>query len=288
MPDSMTMSDRETNEFELMRDDAPAPAPAPEPKPDPAPAADPKPVADAPKPEAKPQRLVPLDALHEARGENKSLKARLAELEAKVAQPKPSADDDIDETQDPIGAIARLKAKIREGEERTAEQARVEGQMNEVATRVGERIKSYAAEHPEYPEQMSFLRQSRFDELTELGWERAAAIRQIQTEEMILGVQALQNDWDPGAKIAQLAKLRGWKVKDPEPGADPKPNGEVKADPAATAKLDRLERGQKAAMSSSSGGGSGPEADTTLEAGLKLEGAAFDSWWKKNAQRLMD
>ena len=288
------MTEADTKEFELMRDDAPAPAPDPAPQPDPKPDPDPKPAAaDAPKPapEAKtekPTRLVPIDALHEEREKRKAHERRIAELERAVSQPpKPATDEDIDEYQDPIAAIAKLKAEIRAGKEREEEAKRTEQQLSEVAQRVGTRIQAYKAEHPEYDEQIQFLRRSRFDELTELGFDQAAAIRQMQGEEIQIGIAALQNDWDPGAKIAKMAILRGWQ---PKAAPSPQVNGAASpaANPDAEARLARLEKGQKAAVSSSSGGGSGPEADTTLEEGLRLKGAAFDAWWTKNAERLMN
>jgi len=281
MPDDLAMTEAEAKEFELMRDEAPVAEPAPQAPPAEAPkaeAAKEQPPKEPEAPKEKPTRLVPIDALHEEREKRKAFERRVAELEKAVSQPKPAAAplDDIDENQDPLGAIARLKAEIRESKQREEEQRRAQEQMQEVSRRIGSRVQAYAQEHPEYPEQMQFLRQSRASELRTLGMSDDDIVRQIQQEELILGVQALQNDWDPGAKIAELAKLRGWKPKEPEK-------------PAAqdAARLDRLEKGQRAAVSSSAGGGSGPEPDMTLERMLSLDGAAFEAAWNKHAKRLM-
>ncbi len=271
----------ETAQFEaMMKGEAPPPEPPPaEPPPvAPAPAAPAAPPAAAPEPD-KPVRLVPHQALHEERTKRQSLERELATLRAQPA-PAPAKQpdsDDIDETQDPIGAIAKLKAEIRESKERETEAKRVNEQLADVSKKVGARINAYKAEHPEYGDQIQFLRKSRFDELSELGYDQDQAIAQMQQEEIVIGIQALQNDWDPGAKIAQLARLRGWKAADPTPTPTPP------ATPAADKKLDRIEKGQRAAISPSSAGGGGPEPSLSLADLSNLEGAAFDKAFDKFA-----
>src|SRR5690242_1533901 len=71
-----------------------------------------KPAAEVTKPveEKKPVRMVPHEALHEERVKRQALEQRLKDLEA--AKPKPEAPKAIDETQDPIGALAELRQRL--------------------------------------------------------------------------------------------------------------------------------------------------------------------------------
>lgn len=252
----------------------------PEPKPDPEPKSDPEPK--------KPVRLVPHEALHEERVKRQALERRLAEFERAQQQPpprqqaQPQAGDDIDENENPLGAIAQLKARIRQRDEMDAEQTRISSENREIIQRMAPRVEAYAKEHPEYGDQFQYVRQSRASELELLGYPPHAIGQQIQAEEMALARQALANDLDPGEVIAKLATARGWRAKDPEPKKDdPKPAED------ATKKIERLQAGARIAKSSSTGGGSGPDPEMTLERLASLDGAAFDAAFAKHGARLM-
>lgn len=252
-------------------------------------AAKPEPEAKAADPEPKkPVRLVPHEALHEERVKRQALERRIADME-RAQQPAPrqqqaNADDgDIDENENPLGAIAQLKARIRQRDEVEEQQTRIASENRDIIQRMAPRVEAYAKDHPEYGEQFQYVRQSRATELQLLGYPDHAIGQQIQAEEMALARQALNNDLDPGEVIAKLATARGWRAKEaaPEPKPDPKP------DPEASKKIERLQAGQRAAKSSSTGGGSGPEADMTLERLASLDGAAFDAAFAKHGSRLL-
>lgn len=292
MPIDLTESAEEAAQFEAMMSGAPMPEPAaPEPATAPQPSAEAPPEAEKPgapaAPEAaktaepeRPVRLVPHQALHEERELRKAAQRELEAERAKSRQPTPQADADIDETQDPIGALAKLKAEMRAMREQAEEGRQQEAALNELGQKIGARIKTYAAEHPEYGEQCQYLRESRFNELKQIYPNRPddALAKQVIMEEVALGQQAINDDLDPGAMIANLAKHRGWKAKEAPPA--PAAKAEPKPDPEAEKKLDRLAKGLKASVSPSNAGGSGPEPESSLEDILKLDGAAFDAVWK--------
>lgn len=288
--ESLKETPEETAQFEAMLNETPLPEPKVEEKPPEQKAEDPpkqdEPPKEQPKAEDKPVRLVPHQALHEERERRKQLEQRLATLE-KAQQPQPQpGDQEPDETTDPIGSIAWLKAELkRERDEK--EQARAQqAYLSDLGQKVQTRIDAYAAEHPEYPEQVKFLREFRFRELTEgLGYPPQMAAQQVQHEEIALGKQAIDNDLDPGAMVAKLASVRGWKAKEPDP--PPQAQAPKEQAKAAEEKIDRITRGQKAATSSSGSGGGSPDDEMTVEKLLSLQGKAFDLAWSKHGKRLM-
>jgi outer membrane biosynthesis protein TonB len=288
------LSETETQQFEAMMNGTempPEPEPSPQPEPEPKPQPEPKPEVKAeeqPKPQPEPEkavRLVPHQALHEERERRKALETRIAELE-KAAKPQPTGDEMPDETTDPIGTIAWLKAERAKEQKQQEEQRAQHAYLQDLGQKVTARIDAYAKEHPEYKEQVDFLRDFRFRELTEgLGYDPRYAAQQVQQEEIALGKMAIDNDLDPGAMVAKLASVRGWKVKeeakpDPKPEPTPKPSADEQ-------KLEKITKGQKAAVSPSNAGGGGPEAEMTLQTLLGLQGAAFDAAFAKHGKRLM-
>lgn len=291
--ESLKETPEEAAQFEAMLNEQPMPEPKVEEQPveqkteqkvEEQPKQEEKPK-ETPKAEEKPVRLVPHQALHEERERRKALETRIAELEKGLKQPEPTGDEPPAED-DLVGTIAWLRAqKAKDDREREAARAQHE-YIQDLGRKVKTRIDAYAAEHPEYKDQVAFLRDFRFRELTEgLGYPAEMAVQQVQQEEVALGKMAIDNDLDPGAMVAKLASVRGWKAKEEEKPA-PKPSPEAAKE--AEAKIDRIARGQKAAISPSSGGGGAPDAEEmTLEKLLSLNGAAFDEAFKKHGKRLM-
>lgn len=294
--DFVNETPEETAAIESIRTETPvADTPAPKPIEKPAelakPAEEQKPAAEKPKAEER-VRLVPHAALHEERVKRQELERRLREIE--TAKPKAEPVAELDEHTDPIGVIGQLKAKLQGYEQQTQRQMEEARAMEDLGRRVGARVQAYAAEHPEYSDQVKFLRQSRFEELQDLGYEDEQIARQLLQEEVALGQRALETDRDPGEMVASMAKRRGWKAADPNP--EPNPAPEVKPAPQAVAikeeiakteaKIARLEKGQRAARSPSTGGGGAAENELSLAAIADLDGAAFDAAFK-NVKALM-
>lgn len=275
---------REEQEIQLVQPEAEKPAETEKPAEQAAPVETAKPAeTEQPK---RPVRLVPHEALHEERIKRQNLERELAELR-KPKAPAQEQSADIDENENPLGAIAALKAKLKAIEDQGAEAQRQHQEGREIVQRMGPRLEAYTKDHPEYPEQFSFVRQSRARELQLLGHDEQSIAIQVQQEEMALARHVLANDLDPGAVIASLAEARGWRAKEPSPAVEekaaPKPAKE------AVEKIDRIAKGQKAATSSSGGGGGGTVNDEpSIEDLLGLDGAAFDkaaSKWIKDGKR---
>jgi len=310
---SLEDTSEETAQFDAMRTEAPDPSPAPAPTPAPAaPAAPPAatPAAPAPAPAAAPAaapaeppkppgRLVPHAALHEERTRRQAVERRLAELEKAqppAARAPATGDEPPDETTDPIGALAWLKGKLQSHEQQAAEQRQEQQRLADLGTRVKARVDAYVAEHPEYPDQLTHLRQSRAQELRFMypAWSVDQIGQQLLREEIQIGQMAIDGDMDPGEIISNLAKHRGWQPKAAEPAPTPTPAPAPTPPPTpppapeAEQRFDRLQRGRRAAISPSNAGGSGPSPEMTLEQLAELDGAAFDAAFERHGRRLMN
>jgi hypothetical protein len=287
--DILTETPEETAAMTAMENEAPAPEPTPAPEPAPAPAPEPAPVAaEAPKPAAppaeKPSRMVPHAALHEERVRRQAVEQRIKELEQRLA-PQVPVDQPPDENADPLAAIAWLKGQLRQQTEAQQRNAQEQAYWQDLSSKVQTRVNAYASDHPEYVDQVKYLREFRFRELHEgLGYPEQMAAQQVQREEMELGRMAVEQDLDPGEMVARLASVRGWRAAAaaaPAPAPAPVPA-------PVTERVARLQRGQRAAVSPSSAGGGGPSPEMTLAQLANLEGAAFDAAFKAHGRRLMD
>lgn len=234
------------------------------------------PVVETPKaPEKKPDerpRLVPHAALHEERERRKELERRLAALEKPAA---PTAQAVPDETTDPLGAISSLKAKIADFEQQQQYAYHQAAAEQHYALKANEWISSYKPEHPEYDDQANYLYSFRMKQLGIQYPQLAEPIRAqlANREAQALFREAIDNDVNPAELVAQHAVIAGWRAKE----ADPTPTPTTKADSKpAVEKIERLNRGQKAAISSSGSGGGAERAEMTIEELLDLDGAAFD------------
>src|SRR5690242_11783776 len=116
-----------------------------------------KPAEVAKTPEKKPDerpRLVPHAALHEERERRKELERRLAALEKPAAPVTPPIPD---ETTDPLGAIASLKAQIADFQKQQEEAKNHAVAEQTYALKAQGWIEPYRAEHPEYDDQANYL-----------------------------------------------------------------------------------------------------------------------------------
>jgi hypothetical protein len=273
----------EAAQFEAMLNEQPAPesAPEPQPEPQPEPKADPAPepakAAEPAKEPEKPVRLVPHQALHEERERRKQLEQRIVQLEA--AAQKAAAPEPIDPDVDPIAALK----EVREWKEQQVQHSQQIQQLNEFSGRVKSEEATWAAENPDYGDQIAFLRQSRHNELAALGMGHEQIGQQLMIEALQTADVAFRSGKNPGEVFTTLAVTRGWKAKEPEAEKT------VIKEPSkeAAEKVDRLARGQKAATSSSGSGGGAPDDEMTVEKLLGLTGAAFDTAFAKHGRRLM-
>lgn len=145
-----------------------------------------------------------------------ALEARLAALEGKGEQDDLTLDD-IDVEKDPIGAVERMKAILKAQQESQTKQSSAQ-QAEQLQRRNVQDLSNWAAdyeqdfkaEHNDYDDAASFLRDSRIKELTVLHGSEQAAEQELFKE--LLGVVAhcKQKNLDPAETVYNLAKSRGF------------------------------------------------------------------------------
>lgn len=201
---------------------------------------------------------------------------RLAELEAKLAPNEP----DIDEEEDPIGAIKQLRARLAAAE-KAKEQAQ-KPQSNPHAARLTElqtMESEFAAENPEYTPAAEFFGAQLRSELEDEGFAGAALDTEYGKRLMDLVDRAEKSDTHPGELIIKLAKKRGF---DPS-----KPASGVATDEAvakAKAEVDAL---RKANANKSLGGmaAAGKDNGLGVDAYMKASDKDKDAIWEKMRQQ---
>lgn len=281
----------ETAEFEAVRDEKPVPE-APEPAPpaeptkaaetpaEPPKAEEPAKPAEPAKPDERP-KFVPHAALHEERLKRQALEKELADLRAGRQQPQPEAQtqDLIDPETDPIAALKQ----IRDFQQQQREQGVLVRQNAEFAERVQTHEADFAAATPDYGDAIAHLRESRAKEIMDVAkaigqrFTQQQLAAQLRHEVLMTADVAFKAGKNPGEVFYELAKARGYALKEaapPKVEAPPEPSKE------AVETIDRITRGQRA---SKVAGGDAPEAggEMTLERLAKLEGAAFDAGFAK-------
>lgn len=211
--------------------------------------------------------------------------AQWQEEQARARQPAADADPEPDRYADPIGhnewALRQQGAKIAAFEQdaqrrQAAEQE--QRQFQAVRGAFAAKAAEFAAKEPAFKEAYDHLTQSRFNELVMMGFEPNVAQQTILREEAIIVAQWLQRGENPAAKAFELAKLRGYAPKAPEPPA-------AVAQPGAEKVKLQAER-NAAAASLSAAGGAPPDNGLSLEDIARLPPDEFrkrmagDGWAK--------
>jgi hypothetical protein len=306
------LSKEEQDLFEAMRDDPAPPKDKETPKDDAAALAAEKEVAAkaakeaadktaaeaAAKGKAEQQKLVPHEALHEARLENKALRKELQDMKQVVAQGDeklkkfmegvtkettkgPKFEDDPagnlkHENEELRKTIGEVQAKIEKQEGAEQQQAR----LNQHANYVSAREREFAKENPDYFQASEFVAALWRDEFTEAGFNEADVPKLVFGKALAITTQATQAERDPAAAIYKIAKRYGFAAKQQEKAEEKKPDGE--------SKLKEITKGLEAAKGTS--GGTGPD-DLSLASLAQMDDAAIDKlvkdpdWWAKNVRR---
>ena len=147
---------------------------------------------------------------------------------------------------------------------------------------------------PNTADQYRYLQNSRATELRELeGHDEGAIARQIQAEEMQLGALALERDMDAHGEMISswprcAAERRKLALKTEETPALTNPLAACADSHSRLAKGPRPSNAWPAARRPppprAGPAGKAPRGALTIEDGLKLNGAAFDSWVKVRLQ----
>ncbi len=248
------------------------------------------------------ERPVPFAAVLQERTKRQSAEERARQAEEALARiraggPQPGAAAPGQQQQqgegeglDPIGDIEALK-QWRQQQEQSAQ---AQQQQQAFQTGVIQLEQHYAAQNPDYPEAVEFLKEARAGDLRAMGLNDTQIRQTLAREARETAVYAVQTEQNPAELFHLLAKQRGF-VPKAKPGAGQGEGqgqgGEGGAAPAAAvARLDRLQRGQQAAKSLAGGGGGAAAATgPSLAAIANMNGEDFDKMWKNGTvKKLMD
>lgn len=234
------------------------------------------------------------------RAESRAAKARADAAEAKAAnyertfqevmrrQAQPAApvsrETAPDPDTDPVAHLKHLSAKVDAYEAaRTAAEQQQAGwaQQNQALQALQSQVTAqeaiYRTEQPDYDAAIAFLKQSRMQELTDIGYEPREAQSLLGAEMLTMANIALAQGNVAPEKVYALAKRRGYGGQ-----RAPATNG---ATPAAKSAAERVETMARAAQQGGTravSGGGAASPTVTLEYLASLPpGPAFDKAWEK-------
>jgi hypothetical protein len=228
-------------------------------------------------------RRVPLKALQEERQKRAELERKAQEYEQRLyemqqwaeqvqqqmGQPQPEPVVEPDPETDPIGALKAARDQLRQMQEATQQQQYVE-RLNQVAYQAAVEAQQRV---PDYQDAYKYAINSRAQELLALGTPQQAISQILQQEELRLIDTAVRNGRNPAEAIYSFAKARGFQGKTVAPAPAPAPA--AAPDPVlAQAKAE-------VAASASAGGAPPSRGQMSISDIAQLNGAAFDSAWKK-------
>src|SRR6266850_1062415 len=197
-------------------------------------------------PEKKEQKVVPLEALHEARNENKELRKELESMKGLVAAGDDKIKKFIDSVSkqaeaqapkfedDPAGnlkheneqlrkSLGEIQAKIDKQEGSAQQQDRLSQHANFVSARE----QAFAKKNPDYFQASEYVAAVWRDEFIEAGFKEADVPKLVFGKALAITSQATQSERDPAAAIYKIAKRYGFAAKQ-QPAPDKKPDGESK------------------------------------------------------------
>jgi hypothetical protein len=230
-------------------------------------------VQGAEKTEPKPDRVVPLGALHEERARRKELQAKVDKMEQTFAklterlnpQPQIPAFEE--------NPAAHLQAKTQQLEQQiqqqneTVQQAEArraqEAQLAQFDNAYQSAAMQYAKQTPEFTDAYQHLIASRHQAYEQMGVDPGEYVERLKHEERQIAHTAFTLGVNPGALLHNLATAAGWK---PKPQKQT-PNLEVVAKGVQTKSL--------------SGVSGKPTSNMTLEALAEMNDEDFDKNWDK-------
>lgn len=177
------------------------------------------------------------------------------------------------ETEEINRKVDELTKSAKEQRELQTQQQQFDQFRNAVSTQEAEFLKTT----PDYADALTFLRQLRQQDLTDLGVSQEQIAQALQTESMTIAANALRAGKNPAEVAYGIAKRYGYKKAEPEKKDEPKKEIE---------KIETIKKGQDAAKNVPTGAGEG--TDVTLEALANLSEDEIDrlvqdeKWWKKN------
>lgn len=191
-------------------------------------------------------KTVSLDALHEARQQNRELReelegvkiqgARMEEIQrrlddlAKPTEPDPEPIVVPIFEEDPKGYIdaqmkelRELQAQVGEQATQTAETTQQASSEQQLNSAISADHQEFIAKHADYMDALNFARDMKLAELTEAGVPEIDAKRAMRTEEIQLAAVALQNGKSPAEVAYNRAKRWGFTAEE-KPADEEKPD----------------------------------------------------------------
>ncbi|WP_298967738.1 hypothetical protein [uncultured Methylobacterium sp.] len=202
-------------------------------------------------------------------------------------QPAAQAPAAPDPNEDIFGYAKHLEqqiAELKQGQQSLTEAQQAEREHSQTVGAYHADIQRFAQAEPAFVDAYQHLIASRAQELAFAGVPQAEINRAIQADELALVRQAIAAGVSPAERVFQLAKVRGFAPKVPEPAAAA---ATIPAAPAETPeqKAARTAGAANAARSLSTAGGA-PAAEMTLEQLASMSEAEFEAYAAKNPKRL--
>jgi hypothetical protein len=248
------------------------------------------------RPEKPPKGFVPHAALHQERMLRKELDAELKQTRGQMEQlltlkqeleAMRNGQRQVDEQklmeEDPVAAL-RLKAERTEKlatelkterDRATTQQTAAQRQQNEVMemmTDVQQMAQEYIEEVPDYPDAFNYLMQARVRELAALSIPQQEISQILDQEAVALAQHAIKNKRNPADIVYNLAKAKGYAFKEPSKDID-------KAIEDVDKKIERLEKGGKAAKTLTGGTSKNSSDGLSLSDISSMSDTEFDRAW---------
>ena len=193
------------------------------------------------KEEVKPEKHVPLGALHEERARRKQAQAELQAVKEKLDkydaslqayQAKQNAPKVPDYEEDPLGHIKHqqdqlLQKQQQEDEQRKHQETQTQAQRKQLADLdnfLGEykqAVSEYEEAQPEVMKAYDFLIEDRAAEYQAIGLTKAQAYQEVHKEEVRIASQAFSQGKNPAEVMYNLAVRRGYKAAEVAPPVPP-------------------------------------------------------------------
>lgn len=230
---------------------------------------------------AKPERTVPLAALHQARAEIREHREKVARLEQafqRVMQLQGQGQQQQlpDPLQDPVGHFEARSAlleqqiqQIHEQRQQEQQQTEQQRQVQHFETTVKSVERQFAAATPDYEQATDFLKQSLIDNFVNQGYSNEEAMAGMQQQVRGMVHNFLQLGLNPAEMAYTIAKSRGYQGKAAAVADQSKASGD---------KIAQINKGQTAARSLSTAGGAGKPA-ITLEALAEMDPDELEKNW---------
>lgn len=220
--------------------------------------AKPETQAEPEKPETPPPepKMVPVSAVQEERERRKVAEEARRQAELNQARlderikainerltPKEQPREIPDPEKDAMGTLKATAEEVKELKRFQMEhraQLEQQARANDVMRQAAGKEAEFMKDNGDYGDASSFLRQSRYNELTINGLDPWTANNTIMQESLALAAQALQQGKNPAEVVYSLAKARGYAKKTTVQPAQPESDA---------AKLARVAEGQKLSAS---------------------------------------